>query len=82
MLDQTAPATALPPRQRVDARAAALDAALPGAKRLAAFAGAAEAAAALPGLLRAGDVVMVKGSLGSKVSQAVSALRDAAKQGT
>ncbi len=66
----------------VGPRMAALDAALPDAKRLAAFGTAAEAARALPALLRAGDVVVVKGSLGSKVSQAVSALRDAAKQGT
>nr|WP_226898474.1 UDP-N-acetylmuramoyl-tripeptide--D-alanyl-D-alanine ligase [Mangrovicoccus algicola] len=66
----------------VGPRMAALDAALPAGQRLARFDTAAAAAAALPDLLRAGDVVLVKGSLGSKVSQVVTALREAAKQGT
>ncbi|WP_138468469.1 UDP-N-acetylmuramoyl-tripeptide--D-alanyl-D-alanine ligase [Poseidonocella sp. HB161398] len=61
---------------------AELDAALPAEKRLGRFATAAEAARALPGMLRAHDVVLAKGSLGSKVSQVVTALREAAKQGT
>jgi len=60
----------------VGARMAALEAVLPPAQRGGFFADAAAAIAALPQLIGPGDVVLVKGSLGSRVVQIVQALRD------
>lgn len=66
----------------IGTRMGALDSALPARLRAGHFPDATAAIAAIPAALRAGDVVMVKGSLGSKVSELVTALRAQGTKGT
>lgn len=66
----------------VGPRMEALYQALPAGTRAGLFPDAASAVATIPDRLWPGDVVMVKGSLGSQVSNLVTALRQLSEEGT